>query len=350
MNKTRSAHAPGLYTRHELAFRTQFAELCERSRNEGSLLPGTPGNLTLRTGTGHGYWYRRYYAAAGQQIEDLVCRDGDEQSLDATRARVEFAAWAEQQVRALRQLGFQVADKDVDRVLVELSNKGLFDAGLVLVGSLAYMIWLNELGLKAVASRTQDVDLARRQRLELGAPLSFLETVQGTRLKFFPVPALTPGGPSTSVKLSGKASLRVDLLAPGRGPGQVVALPELQWHAQTVPHFDYLLHEPRRACALAGGHCIPVAIPAPERLVWHKLYSSANRRQDLAKAEKDLLQAATLLAALVEDDHLRWADTAAEVPAAVFKAARGRLGPLRRLLAPHPQALDEVEHTLATAS
>lgn len=342
----RSMPAQPLYVRHELAFRTQYAELAERSRNEGRLLPGTPGNLSLRTGTGHRYWYRRYYAVAGRQTEDLVCKDGDVPALEAMRARIEFAAWAERQVRALRQLGFQVADKDVGRVLVELFNHRLLDAGLVLVGTLAYMGWLNELGLRAVAVRTQDVDLARRQALKLAAPLSFLQAMQGTRLDFVAVPGLAPGGPSTSVKRRGKEGLRVDVLTPGPQLGRVVALPELQWHAQSVPHFDYLLREPRRACVLAGGHGIPGYIPAPERLVWHKLYSSANRRQDLAKADKDLVQAATLAAALVENDHLSFVESAGEVPAQVRKAARRRLAPLRKLLAAHPQAQQEVESAL----
>lgn len=49
-----------LFRRLELAFHTQYAEVCERSRGEGELLPGTPGTLMLRTGTGYGYWYRHY--------------------------------------------------------------------------------------------------------------------------------------------------------------------------------------------------------------------------------------------------------------------------------------------------
>lgn len=339
-----------LYTRHELAFRTQYTEVAERCRNEGLLLPGTPGTLALRTGTGHAYWYRRYYAVPGQQTEALVCKAADAPALAAMRGRMEFAEWTRQQVRALRQLGFQVADKDVDRVLIELSLTGLLDAGLVIVGSLAYMVWLNELGIKAVALRTQDVDLARRPALKLAAPLSFLATVQAAQLPLFPVPGLSPGSPSTSVKRPGKDSLRIDVLTHGAVLGQVVAMPALQWHAQTMPHFDYLLHAPRRSCLLAGGHCIPVDIPAPERLVWHKLFSSANRQQDLAKSSKDLLQAATLIAALVECDDLHLAASAAEVPAEVLKAAQSRLPLLRRALVAHPQALDGVEQALARAA
>ena len=111
------------------------------------------------------------------------------------RPRIESAQWCADQVRALRRLGFQVADKDAARVLVELHNKGLFPAGLAIVGTLAYMAWLNELGVGAVAARTQDIDLARRQRLALAAPLSFLETVAATRLDFVPVPGMPHASP-----------------------------------------------------------------------------------------------------------------------------------------------------------
>ena len=56
--------ASPLYRTHELSFRTQYAEVKERSRAAGTLLPGTPGRLVLRTGTGYGYWYRDYYSQA----------------------------------------------------------------------------------------------------------------------------------------------------------------------------------------------------------------------------------------------------------------------------------------------
>jgi hypothetical protein len=335
-----------LYARHELAFRTQYAEVCERCRNEGALLPGSPGSLALRSATGHAYWYRRYYVATGQQTEEFVGKDGDHETLEAMRARIEFAEWTRQQVRGLRQLGFQTSDKDVGRVLVELSNRGLFAAGLVMVGTLAYMAWLNELGVKAVASRTQDVDLARRQALKLAAPASFLEMVRATKLQFFPVPGLLASSPPTSVKRPGKEGLRVDVLTPGSELGQVVVVPELDWHAQTVPHYDYLLDKPRQACLLAGTHCIAVNVPAPERLVWHKLYSGANRHRDLAKADKDVQQACTLIAVLVECEDISLADSATELPAELFAAAQSQISRLRRTLIAHPQALEDVERTL----
>jgi hypothetical protein len=98
--------------------------------------------------------------------------------------RIESAAWSQEQVRMLGTLGMQVADKDAALVLVEMHNRELFAAGLVLVGTLAYMAWLNEFGVHAVSSRTQDIDLARRHALKLATPVSFMEAVQATKPGF----------------------------------------------------------------------------------------------------------------------------------------------------------------------
>ena len=345
-----AASARPLYVPFEGPVGTMYSELVERARTERQLLPGTPGSLALRERPGFGsYWYRRHYDSAGTpQVEDFVCKQDDLETCEAMRRRIEAAEWIQAQVRNLRHLGLQVADKDVGRVLVEMHNRGLFSAGLVMVGTLSFMSWLNEFSVKALASRTQDIDLARRQKLKLAAPVSFMEAVQATKLGFFAIPGITAAVPSTSVKRPGKEGLRIDLLTSGAELGKVVPVPELDWHAQAIPHFDYLMASPRQVAVLAGGHCVPASAPAPERLAWHKLYSSTRRVVDNAKAEKDLRQAATLLAILVELDNLKLAPTAAALPKDVLHAARHRLPSLRSLLAPHPQALDDVERALAT--
>ena len=337
-----------LYGLHELAFRTQYAELKDRARAAGALLPGTPGVLYERRGTGHAYWYRVYYSTPGRQSEELVGGASDEPALQAARDQIDFAGWVSRQVSDLRKLQFQVADKSTARVLVELHNKGVFESGLMLVGTLSYMAWLNELGARATALRTQDIDLARRQSLKLAAPLPFLEMLQSTRLPFAAVPGLPGETASSSVKLPGREGLRIDLLAPGSRLGSPVRIPELQWHAQAVPHYDYLLDQPVRAAALAGGHCIPIRLPRVERWVWHKLYSSALRQGFPEKAEKDLLQAATLAAVLTErDENEVLTDSISDAPAAVRAAARKRLPALRRTLASHPQTLEQFERGLS---
>jgi hypothetical protein len=130
----------------------------------------------------------------------------------------------------------QVADKDAARLLVELHNRQLFAGGLVLMGTLAFMSLLNHLGAVAIAARTQDIELARRQALRLAAPVSFLETVRATLMEFFPVPGLAPGAPSTSVKRPGAEGSRLDnAYYAKRVGGHAVgpASPAAVWHTVT---------------------------------------------------------------------------------------------------------------------
>lgn len=293
--------ATAIYRVHELAFRTQYAELKERSLAAGVLLPGTPGSLALRGGAEHAYWYRVFYPVPGKVEEKFVCSAADTGRLEEMRHQIAYHAWVARQVSFLRKLGFQVADKTVARVLVELHNRRAFDAGLVLVGTLAFMAWLNELGSMAVAARTQDIDLARGKRLKFAAALPFLEAMKATGLPFVSVPGMPSSAPSTSVKLPGVQGLRVDVLAPGDVLGAVIQVPELEWCAQAVPFYDYLLTEPEPAAVLAGAHCIPVRVPQAARFVWHKLYASTQRKGFHEKSEKDRQQA-IILGALIADD------------------------------------------------
>jgi len=335
-----------LFREHELAFRTQYAELKERTLSMGQLLPGTPGTLALRSGSGYGYWYRVFYPVPGKQSEELVGKEGDEIRQEAMRERMAFAEWAANQTSALRKLGFQVADKATARVVVELHNRGAFAAGLVLVGTLGYMAWLNELGAISVSARTLDVDLAKRQRLKLAAPLPFLSTLQATGLPFVAVPGMPSTEPSTSVKLPGVQGLRVDVLAPGKRIGEVVSVPELEWAAQTIPHYDYLLEAPESAVLLAGGHCIPVRLPQAARMVWHKLYSSTQRKGFPEKAAKDQQQALILAAVLSETEPQALRNAFKEAPASL----RACIRPLREVLAgkanAHPELGELLENCL----
>lgn len=330
-----------LFRAQELAFRTQYAELKERTLAAGELLPGSPGTLALRKGTGYPYWYRVYYPAPGKQAEELIGREDDTGALEAMRERMAFADWAATQVSSLRKLGFQVADKHTARVLVELHNRGAFDAGLALVGTLSYMAWLNELGVVAVSARTLDVDLARRQRLKLAAPLPFFSTLTATGLPFAAIPGMPSSEPSTSLKLPGTQGLRVDVLAPGKTLGKFVRVPELAWAAQSIPHYDYLLEAEEPGAMLAGGHCIPVRLPQAARLVWHKLYASTQRKGFPEKSAKDRQQAIVLAAALAETDPHTLPTAFHAAPASM----RRTIKPLQDLLAKagaHATLLDAI--------
>jgi hypothetical protein len=330
-----------LYHLHEAASRGLYAEVKERANAAADLLPGTPGTLVKRAGTGHEYWYRSYYPVPRKRSEQFVGTAGNSAAYEAMQSRIADSEWTARQVAALSKLGYQVADKSTASVLVELRNRRIFEAGMVLVGTLAYRSWLNEYGAMAPSAGAQDVALARRQTLKLTTAVSFLSAMHATQLPFALIPG-TPGkNPPTAVKLPGAEGRRVDILAPGPLLGEIVALPELEWHAQTIPFYDYLLEASRAAAALAGGHCIPISLPDVARMIWHNLYSSTRRKQDPAKAEKDLTQAATLAAILVEQEGALLRESYREAPRELRNAAHSRLPRLEKLLAEHPQARDE---------
>jgi hypothetical protein len=140
--------------------------------------------------------------------------------------------------------------------------------------------------------------------------------------------------------LPGAEGLRVDILAPGPVLGEIIAVPELDWHAQAIPFYDYLLEGSRPAAMLAGGHCVSIMLPEVTRMIWHKLYSSTHRTKEPTKAEKDLVQAVTLGAILIEQDSVSLRESYRRAPRELRAAALSRLPRIEKLLVAHPQALD----------
>jgi len=240
-------------------------------------------------------------------------------------------------------LAKQIADKATARVLVELHNRKAFEAGLILVGTLGYMAWLNELGAIAVTPRTLDIDLARRQKLKLAAPLPFLATLKDTGLPFVAVPGLPP---STSVKLPGVEGQRVDVLAPGNTLGATINVPELEWVAQAIPYYDYLLDDAEGGAMLAGGHCIPVRLPQAARFVWHKFYASTQRHGSPEKAAKDLQQSLVLGAVLAENDGYELKNAFEAAPNPMLAPIKPLLNQLAGKAEAHPALVDVLHQCL----
>jgi hypothetical protein len=72
----------------------------------------------------------------------------------------------------------------------------------------------------------------------------------------------------------------------------------------------------------------------------------ARRSGGRVKAEKDLRQAATLAAVLVEVDDVVLEQTLSEIPREVLVAARSRMPSLKTPLQAHPQALEQMAMAL----
>lgn len=293
-----------LFSPHPLVLETAYSELKRQASEQTLLLVGTPGSVSAREVKGSRFLYRQYYDAAGSKVADYLGAEG-EPAVEARAAEVREAQAVTTallaQARLLASQGYVRADTASVAVLASLGQAGLFRAGGVLVGSHAYGVLLNELGVRAAAFRTGDVDIARPGRLALEA--RFEELLLRSRVPLSPVAGLDRKARPTSYRAPGREGLRVDLLVPTSGKDVVVrSVPELDAHATARPHLAYLLEDPVDAIVLGRESIVPVKVPRPERFTWHKMLVSELRADTSDKRNKDLHQAAVLLAALAERD------------------------------------------------
>jgi hypothetical protein len=334
-----------LFTRHDAAGRTRYQEAKQLARAQTRILTGTPGTLKQRARRGTQYWVREHLRVDGRKDDEHVgtLAAVDARRLGEIRGAIELAKALASASSTLRLFGYQRVERKTAAVLAALFNRGLFQAGLTLVGSHAYGVLLNECGAAAPGYKTQDIDLARAHPLAIALPadVDFRQLLTESGLEFAPVPGMPSRRPSGSFKLPGAEALAVDLLVPGRNLGEVVPVKELGVHAQAVPLLDFLIDEPLDAVVLSPNHLVPIKVPAAERFVLHKLYASQSRKADRDKIRKDLEQAAVLAAVVEEDTPDRIAEAFRQMPAAGRPAVkRGALAAARLIADSHAQAHD----------
>jgi hypothetical protein len=290
---------------HESALMLLFAELESTAAEQRQAFLGTPGALSERTNeTGTRFWVHRYSDGVGRRQEEYLGTADDEAMsarLNGLRGRIEAANATLARIRILARAGFTTADRKTYSTLASLHNHGLFRAGALLIGSHAFGVLLNVLGVRAVPYATQDVDIARREQLALPGIPPFLKVLRETGIEFFEVPLLDRRGHPTSYAEPSGSRLRVDLLVPSPDDSYpTIPVPELGAYAQGLPYLKYLLAKSQEAPLLSPHGVVTVRVPVPERFAIHKLMVSQLRGTANSKAAKDLQQAAILIEALVE--------------------------------------------------
>ena len=231
----------------------------------------------------------------------------------------------------LRSAGLALVPHGPARVIRALADAGVFGVGGVLVGSYAFQVLGNLLGLQwpSAAWRTQDVDIAGHilvavPALEADVPKA-LESLQ---MGFVPVPQLDSKQPSTSFRVRGK-QLRVDLITPGSDRDvNPVIIPRFNAAAAPIKFLSLVMREAQPAVAVEGTTATLVVVPTPARFALHKLLVSQTRSViQQTKGGKDLHQAALLLEALAEDRpqdlELAASAFAKSGPAVTHKVIRG---------------------------
>jgi hypothetical protein len=326
-----------LTTPHERALTFLFSELAGAAEGQPEAFLGSPGSIAERSNdAGTRFWVHRYSDPAGRRLETYLGKSDDPAALarvSALRLRIEAAKSTISSIRVLARAGFATVDRKAYATLASLHNHGVFRAGALLIGSHAYGTLLNTLGVRAVAYSTEDVDIARREKLAIPAATAFVEMLRETGLEFFPVPALRRTAPSTSYAERGGSRLRVDLLVPSSGDDYpIVPVPELKAHAKGLPYLAYLLGASQDSPVLSPHGAVTVRVPTPERFAIHKLIVSQLRRTASAKPEKDLRQAATLIEAVVERFPSAIEEAIDAIPKSAVRHARRAVKALTRHL------------------
>ncbi|MBK7954485.1 MAG: hypothetical protein IPK02_11300 [Candidatus Accumulibacter sp.] len=340
-----------LYRSHLPALMVLFADLENHARAQARVFVGTAGSLLERSNAdGFRFYAHQFYDGDGKKRERYLAGPVGTHAADALAEELRIAIAetrsAASSLRLLGREGFALADTRTYATLASLHNHGVFQAGGVLIGSHAYGLLLNQLGVAGAAYATEDIDIARREKLAFPAlpEASFLQMLQSTGIPFVEFPQLDVRQPSTSFKERGRSRFHVDLLVPSAGEDfQVVAVPELQAHATALPYLAYLLADSAMSLLMAREGCCMVRVPLPERFALHKLMVSQLRTDRGGKSAKDLFQAAVLLAVL-GDRHPGAIDEALRrVPLSVLGRLQCAVGQVRPLLEnDHARAWEEL--------
>lgn len=295
-----------------LETQTLYAELLDRlrmleaERTIGSL----PGTFVGKTIKGREYVYFQYVEPGDRRRQYYIGPKDEATERLIERFRHERREQDEDE-RAIHRLAAQlraggalVTDASTARVLRGLSDAGVFRLGGVLIGTHAFTAIGNALGVNwlGTGTKTLDIDLAASRTLDVATPESadVPGVLESLEMGFLPVPRLNPVDPSTSFKVRGQA-LRVDLLTPATKPGKPVTIHRFAAAAQPLRYLDYLMEHPIAAAVINGGATL-VNVPDPARFALHKLLVSTERpAAEHTKRDKDIAQAAQVLAVLVDE-------------------------------------------------
>ena len=298
-----------------LETQTLYAEFSERllATQARRSLVQAPGCFTTKRVKGERYIYFQYSDPGGRLRQAYVGKQSP--ALDRVVAdfqqgrpkREEDAATFQRLCAQLRAGGALTTDIASARILKALADCGLFHLGGVLVGTHAFTVLGNLLGVRwgQAFLRTQDIDIAGSARLDVGVPetdADIPKVLDSLRMGFVPVPAFNLKRPSTSFKVRGQP-VRVDFLTPARRrhDESPVFISRFRVAAQPLPYLGYLLEQYQTAGVVDGGGIL-VNVPHPARYAFHKLLVARSREvTGQTKAEKDLEQARQMLMVLAED-------------------------------------------------
>lgn len=341
--------AAPLYRPHSAALAVTYQDVENHALSQGETLVGTPGAISeRRNADGTRYYVRQYYDHDRTKRDQYLVASSSpdaEHTIAGWKRRIEEANGVLSSVRLLAREGYSVLSPKHLAALAPLSNRGVFEAGALLVGTHAFEVIANRLGIRVAVFSTEDIDLARPGKLALErVPKDgLLEVLRESGIDFVDVPALKRSDPSTSFKEKGRSRFTFDLLVPAAGDEiEIRPVPELKAHATALPYLRYLISESQTGAAISNHGVASVRVPLAERFALHKLVVAQIRHGRPEKSAKDLKQAAALIAALGEMQPGALEQAYARTPVSGRKHIRKSLFQIRESLAAHPQSWEAV--------
>jgi len=283
-----------------LNIQTLYADLAQ-SITFSTTLPGSVFTQTIR---GKPYLYAAEKHGAVRITRYLGLAEDPETTERAENIRraAQDAKGRRTTVSMLKRAGLPAPTIAMGRLIEAIAKAGLFNNGIVLVGTAAYQIYPAIVGavLSTAALTTQDADLAVAS-LAVAPDMkgeSLLDVIKRADPSFIPQLSLDPRTPPWRFR-SG-AGLEIEVVTRHRTRADEehpVVIPGLRCSAQPLRYLEFLIADPIPAVALYGAG-VPVTVPQPARYGVHKLIVAQVRQQGSAKREKDLIQAGELIAAL----------------------------------------------------
>jgi hypothetical protein len=277
-----------------------YADLAQNVR--GSSLEH--GSVVVRRRRGRDYLYV-VSKDGGKRAERYLGPSDDARAQEeaaALRQAAEQAKALRSAVSALKQARIPAPSLPLGRVLEVVGNAGLFERGVVLIGTAAYQTYACIVGayLPGAAITTNDADFlvasftGNDERQDMEAILQRADPTFKARMQQEDrLPKVFRADNNFSVDILTKF---------GRGRKSPVLIEELGCSAEALPFMEYLAEESIEAVALYGTGVL-VRVPPPLRFAAHKLLIAQERRGRFsAKKPKDLAQARDLIDIFSETD------------------------------------------------
>lgn len=253
-----------------------YQDYATKARSYLALPFGKPGRTLKKSVYGEKFLYREVSVLSGDTRLRKLGPFGS-QAAEEADALFHAATWMPAASAHLRDTGFYGAARQLEEPLVNAFNLGLFTSGAVLIGPLAYLFWLNELGIRAPehAPTAPDLDLALPEHANLDElQLAFLNKCIKTKNSRLHV----------HFEMADYALYLRDRV---RLPYEAL----LKRHC-FMSNLHYLTRSAWPATALVGDYLVPVRLPSPGRVYWQKLYWS--RLPDNPRAEIERHEASVL--------------------------------------------------------